>query len=332
MGQGPFGVAWGAMVVGCFFVPALLLVVPVVFPRQFSLSRLVVACILINVGMWLKRYLIIVPTLMTPYIPAEAAGVAPQYHPTWVEWTITAGGFAVFMLLFTLFAKLFPIVSIWETVEGVEEVGADRIGIEIGAKAQRVRPAIGKASPGFAAGMAILLAALLPGANRVSAVEAQAQNPQPQIAITTGTEDGRKVIVATVTREGKPVENARVALQVQRTFGNLTLGEDDTLDDGTVAVPFPADLPGDSQGKIQVFAQIKSPPEHAAISTQATLDGALKTRAEADPFPRALWSPRAPLGLILTIFTLLTIVWSTYAFVVIQLIKIKKCANASIVC
>ena len=36
------------------------------------------------------------------------------YVPTWVEWSITAGGFAAFLLLFILFSKVFPIISIWE--------------------------------------------------------------------------------------------------------------------------------------------------------------------------------------------------------------------------
>jgi molybdopterin-containing oxidoreductase family membrane subunit len=110
------------------FLPALLLLLP---GQRNLITRLVVASILINVGMWVKRYLIIVPTLMTPYIPAEAAGVQPSYLPTWVEWTVTAGGLAAFLLLFTLFAKVFPIISIWETTEGVAEVGARNIGVEI---------------------------------------------------------------------------------------------------------------------------------------------------------------------------------------------------------
>lgn len=324
MGNGPFGITWWSMVIGCFFVPAFLLVIPVVFPHKFSLSRLVVACLLINVGMWLKRYLIVVPTLMTPFIPAEAAGVAPQYHPTWVEWTITAGAFAVFLLLFTLFAKIFPIISIWETVEGVEQVGVDRIGVELNAKS--ASPAIRRTRPGLTAGMAILLLGLVPNATRILAAEAPAQKTQPQIAISTGTEDGKKVIIAKITCEGKPVENVRVVLQIKRTLGNLTIGEDDTLDDGTVAVPFPAD-PGDSEGKIQVFVQIKSPPELATARAETMLDGALELRIEPDPFPRALWSPQAPLALLLTIATLLTIVWSTYAFVAVQVAKIKKCAS-----
>ena len=323
MGQGPYGITWWGIVAGCFFLPALLLVIPIVFPNKLSLRRLVIASILINIGMWLKRYLIIVPTLMTPYIPAEAAGVTPHYNPTWVEWTITAGAFAVFFLLFTLFAKIFPIVSMWETIEGVEELGAEKIGIEIDAPPSPHRSSVQTTSRSLVTGLTILFFVFFLGANRVAAVDAQTGSPQAQITIAASTEEGKKVIVATVTRDGKPVEGAHVVVQVKRTFGNLTLGEDDTLADGTVAVPFPADLPGGIEGKIQVFAQIKSPPELAAVATQ-TLDGASKVVLKKDPFPRALWLPHAPLALLITIGSMLSIVWSVYLFVVIQLIKIRK--------
>ena len=323
MGQGPYGITWWAIVAGCFFLPALLLVIPIVFPNKLSLGRLVTASILINVGMWLKRYLIIVPTLMTPFIPAEAAGITPHYNPTWVEWTITAGAFAVFFLLFTLFAKIFPIVSIWETIEGVEEVGADKIGIEIDVPPSPAPSTIRGRSRGFATGVAVILIALFLGINQAAASQPQQQSPPAQIAIATNLEEGKKVIVATVTRDGKPIEGAHVAVQIKRTFGNLTLGEDDTLADGTVAFPFPSDLPGGQEGKLQVIAQIKSPPELATTATQI-LDGAAKVVIKEDPFPRALWMPNAPLPLLITIASLLSIVWSVYVFVVIQLIKIRK--------
>lgn len=323
MGQGPYGITWWAIVAGCFFLPALLLVIPIVFPNKLSLSRLVIASILINIGMWLKRYLIIVPTLLTPYIPAEAAGITPHYNPTWVEWTITAGAFAVFLLLFTLFAKIFPIISIWETIEGVEDVGADKIGIEIDGGPSQARPAIGPTGRKWVTGLAILFFALFVASNRASAADLPTEKAAPQITIATATEEGKKVIIATVTRDGKPVEGSHVVLQIKRTFGNLTLGEDDTIADGTVAVPFPADLPGGREGRIQVLAQIKSPPELAATATQ-TLEGTSKVLPNEDPFPRHLWSPHAPLALLITIGTMLSIVWSVYLFVVIQLIKIRK--------
>jgi hypothetical protein len=253
-----------------------------------------------------------------------------QYHPTWVEWTITAGAFAVFLLLFTLFAKVFPIVSIWETIEGVEEVGAEKIGVVLEPKPAPVVPPTGHSGPGLAAGAAVLIGCLLVANNQAWAGEAVSPKPQAQVTITAGIEEGKKMIIAKVMREGKPIENAHVVLQTKRTFGNLTLGEDDTLADGTVAVAFPTDLPGGAEGKLLVLAQVKSPPECAGASGQAVLEGALQLRPEPDAFPRALWSPRAPLALLITIGALLTIVWSTYLFVLIQLIRIRKAANNSL--
>lgn len=329
MGAGPFGLTWWAMIVGCFFVPAILLVIPVVFPNKVSLTRLVVACLLINVGMWLKRYLIIVPTLMTPFIPAEAAGLDLHYNPTWVEWTITAGAFAVFLLLFTLFAKVFPIVSIWETIEGVEEVGADRCGIEITSRSAAVRPAMGGAVSGLTTGAAILLAAFLLTGNRTAAAETRPPDALPIIVVTTDTEEGKRVIVAKVTAAGRPIEGAKVTFLVERSLGRLPLGTEDTLDDGTAAVAFPADLPAGPKGELHVTAEIKAPDSYRNVRAHAVLPGGLVVAAEHDAFPRALWSPRAPLALVLTICTLLAIVWSTYGFVVLQLVKLHRAARAA---
>jgi molybdopterin-containing oxidoreductase family membrane subunit len=42
------------------------------------------------------------------------------YTPTWVEIGITLASFGAFALVITLFARLFPIVSLWEMEEGRE--------------------------------------------------------------------------------------------------------------------------------------------------------------------------------------------------------------------
>jgi molybdopterin-containing oxidoreductase family membrane subunit len=64
--------------------------------------------------MWLERFTIVVPSLSNPRLPVEMH----MYHPSWVEWSLMAGCFAAFILLYMLFTKLFPIVSIWEIREG----------------------------------------------------------------------------------------------------------------------------------------------------------------------------------------------------------------------
>ena len=64
--------------------------------------------------MWLERFLIVIPTLGHPRLPFNWRG----YTTTWVELSITAGTFAYFILLYAIFSKLFPIISIWELKEG----------------------------------------------------------------------------------------------------------------------------------------------------------------------------------------------------------------------
>lgn len=73
-----------------------------------------IASLAIVVGMWIERFTIVVPTLTRPSLgPAHGA-----YTPTWNELAIMAGSLALFALLFLLFFKLFPAISLWEVEEG----------------------------------------------------------------------------------------------------------------------------------------------------------------------------------------------------------------------
>ncbi|MBI3462216.1 MAG: hypothetical protein HY000_04030 [Planctomycetes bacterium] len=148
--------------------------------------------------------------------------------------------------------------------------------------------------------------------------------PPPEIALTTAVEEGKRMLVATVTLEDKPLEGVQVAFFVERTFGLLSLGVEETLDDGTAAVPFPEGLPGGPTGKLRIVAQINEPAEYASVRAQATVDGGVVVPLKVEPFPRALWAPKAPLALVLTIAVLMGGVWLTYAYVLAQLLKIRK--------
>jgi Ni/Fe-hydrogenase subunit HybB-like protein len=79
-----------------------------------NLRALFVISLLVNIGMWLERFVIIVSSLAHSFDPAGWVGV---YRPTWVEGAITAGSFAWFFLLFLLFIKNFPGISMTETKE-----------------------------------------------------------------------------------------------------------------------------------------------------------------------------------------------------------------------
>jgi Ni/Fe-hydrogenase subunit HybB-like protein len=85
---------------------------------QHTIGKVLTASIAVTVGMWLERFIIVVPSLSSPRLPFPPT----TYWPTWVEFGETAGSFALFALFYVLFTKFFPIISIWEIREG-REVG-----------------------------------------------------------------------------------------------------------------------------------------------------------------------------------------------------------------
>ncbi|MEK6286629.1 MAG: NrfD/PsrC family molybdoenzyme membrane anchor subunit [Acidobacteriota bacterium] len=101
---------WGT-VICCFVIPAPLLAIK----RFRTIKGTVIASALIVVGMWFERFLIIVPTLAQPKLTFNWG----TYSPTWVELTLTAGTFGYFVLLYSIFARLFPIIAVWEYKEGL---------------------------------------------------------------------------------------------------------------------------------------------------------------------------------------------------------------------
>jgi molybdopterin-containing oxidoreductase family membrane subunit len=80
---------------------------------------MVTASVLINIGMWLERYIVIIPTETRPRLLYEL--VQGAYSPTWIEWLITAALFAGLILLYAVFTRYFPIVPLWETAENLED-------------------------------------------------------------------------------------------------------------------------------------------------------------------------------------------------------------------
>lgn len=109
--SGTYAPFFFAMIAFNFVIPFALLLfrrVRRTIPLIFAIS------ILINVGMYIERFLIVIPALSRAQMPFLWA----NWVPTWVEISVTAASFAGFTLLYILFTKFFPVVSIWEVKEG----------------------------------------------------------------------------------------------------------------------------------------------------------------------------------------------------------------------
>jgi len=106
---GQFAGLFWFYIVGGILIPIILML----YARTRTISGIIVSAAFVIVAMWIERYLIVVGGFRVPLMAYQPA----NYSPSWVEWSILAGGFALFALIISIFAKLFPIVSVWEVIE-----------------------------------------------------------------------------------------------------------------------------------------------------------------------------------------------------------------------
>jgi len=104
--RGSYSPLFWTMVTCNFLIPFPLLAIK----KLRTITGTVIASVGVVIGMWLERFLIIVPALSHKYLPYSWG----TYRPTWVEITITAATFAAMAMLYMLFSKFIPIISVWE--------------------------------------------------------------------------------------------------------------------------------------------------------------------------------------------------------------------------
>jgi molybdopterin-containing oxidoreductase family membrane subunit len=108
---------WFAITVG-MIVPILI----VIFPKGRKPAPMFIAGVMVVIGAWFKRYLIVTPTMLHPFLPKyDAPARYSHYFPSWEEWAIALGSLAGALLIITFFARVFPIISIYKTIEQNEE-------------------------------------------------------------------------------------------------------------------------------------------------------------------------------------------------------------------
>ena len=77
--------------------------------RTSTLGLFVVAMV-VNVGMWLERFVIVVTSLHRDFLPSSWG----MYYPTIWDWMTFLGTIGLFLTLFFLFVRFLPMISIFE--------------------------------------------------------------------------------------------------------------------------------------------------------------------------------------------------------------------------
>ena len=103
---GPYAWIFWLMIACNCLVPQLL------WSRRLRTAPLVLfaASLLIQAGMWMERFIIIVTSLNRDFLPSSWH----IYAPTWVDWSLLAGSISFFLLLFLLFLRFVPFIPIGE--------------------------------------------------------------------------------------------------------------------------------------------------------------------------------------------------------------------------
>jgi hypothetical protein len=150
-----------------------------------------------------------------------------------------------------------------------------------------------------------------------------------KLSVRFSKEDSLRVIHITARElvsngEMKPLVKEKVQVYVLRMLSMLKVGEIDLDDSGTGKLECPEQLVGDSLGNLVFVAKIEESDIFGNVSGQSSISwGIPKQYYLAEKPTRELWTPIAPIWMIITLIIMLTGVWAHYLYAVIQLFWIK---------
>jgi molybdopterin-containing oxidoreductase family membrane subunit len=115
---GPYAWAYWALIACNVIAPQFL------WSKRIRTSPLwlFVLAIVVNIGMWLERFVIIVTSLHRDYLPSSWG----MYYPTVWDFSLFIGTIGFFLALLFLFIRFLPMISIFEMRELVEHTGDER--------------------------------------------------------------------------------------------------------------------------------------------------------------------------------------------------------------
>ncbi len=103
---GPYGFIYWLLILCNIALPQLLW-----FPKvRGNTVSLFVVSIIVNIGMWLERFVIVVTSLHRDFLPSSWG----MYYPTIWDWATFLGTIGLFLALMFLFIRLLPMISIFE--------------------------------------------------------------------------------------------------------------------------------------------------------------------------------------------------------------------------
>ncbi|WP_205417108.1 NrfD/PsrC family molybdoenzyme membrane anchor subunit [Lutibacter oceani] len=115
--SGEYAPLFWFVIIGGLMIPIIVLL----FKKGRKPLPMFLMGVLVVVGSWWKRYLIVTPTLLHPFLPIQ--GVPESWHhyfPSLHEWLITSATLAMCLLIITILIRYLPIIPIQKTADEQE--------------------------------------------------------------------------------------------------------------------------------------------------------------------------------------------------------------------
>jgi hypothetical protein len=168
------------------------------------------------------------------------------------------------------------------------------------------------------------------GNNNYDAAEAELAFKDVLINISFIEEDETKYIafageILGPDGENFPLADDDIYFFVPRMFSYLKIAEGWLEENGEGMVEYPTKIIGDSLGRLEVIARITEHYDYGNIEKSSVVDWAIPSTLIAAERPvRELWSPIAPMWMIVTLIIMLAGVWGHYIYAMYELYMIRK--------
>jgi hypothetical protein len=178
------------------------------------------------------------------------------------------------------------------------------------------------------------LKAVYEGNSKFEASEGEFSLKPAKLVVSFYEEDSIRYVKVEATQlsgDGKdsPISEGTVFVSVPKMFSMLKIAEITLDSTGTGTAEFPNTIIGDSLGNLTVVASIEENDIFGTVQGSAANNWGLhKYLISPDRPTRELWTPIAPLWMVVTLIIMLLGVWGHYVYAVIQLVMISKSAKA----
>ena len=111
---GPYGPFYWLLITCNLLLPQFLWLKKV----RTTVPLLFIESIIVNIGMWLERFVIVITSLHRDFLPSSWG----MYYPTEWDWAVLAGTIGFFVTLMFLFMRVLPAISIFEVREVIHHL------------------------------------------------------------------------------------------------------------------------------------------------------------------------------------------------------------------